>query len=313
MVKVKKYSHQDKTDWDEFIKLSKNGHFMFLRDYMDYHSDRFEDNSLILIDKRNRICAIFPANIKENALYSHQGLTFGGLVLSEKVTTALVYEMFESLASYCKIKKIKKIIYKPIPYIYSSLPSQEDLYVLFIQQAKILRRDVSSSINLEAPIRYSKGRKWSINKAKKENIQVNESTDYSNFWPLLSQVLMSHHDAAPVHSLTEIEHLHKHFPRNIRLFTAEHHGEIIAGAVIYETNLVAHTQYLANSELGRALGGLDLILDHLIKNVYKDKKYFDFGISTENSGLFLNLGLIAQKEGFGASAVVHDFYEINIR
>ena len=313
MVKVKKYNQEDKSNWDEFIKLSKNGHFMFFRDYMEYHSDRFKDNSLILMDEKNHICGVFPANIKENALYSHQGLTFGGLVLSVKVTTALVNDIFESLVSYCKIEKIKKIIYKPIPYIYSSLPSQEDLYVLFIQKASIIRRDVSSSIDLQMPLRYSKGRKWSVNKAKKGCIQVNESTDYSNFWPLLSQVLISHHDAVPVHSLAEIEFLHKHFPSNIRLFTAEHHGEIIAGAVIYETNLVAHAQYLANSDLGRALGGLDFVLDHLIRNVYKDKKYFDFGISTENSGLSLNLGLIAQKEGFGASAVVHDFYELDIK
>ena len=33
----------------------------------------------------------------------------------------------------------------------------------------------------------------------------------------------------------------------------------------------------------------------------------------KNEGRFLNAGLIAQKEGFGARAVVHDFYELEIR
>lgn len=41
-------------------------------------------------------------------------------------------------------------------------------------------------------------------------------------------------------------------------------------------------------------------------------KYFDFGISNENNGRFLNRGLIAQKEGFGARTIVHDFYELSI-
>ena len=70
---------------------------------------------------------------------------------------------------------------------------------------------------------------------------------------------------------------------------------------------------MANSEVGREIGALDLLLDYLIKNIYKDKKYFDFGISNEDAGRYLNTGLIAQKEGFGARAVVHDFYELEIK
>ena len=39
---------------------------------------------------------------------------------------------------------------------------------------------------------------------------------------------------------------------------------------------------------------------------------FDFGISTEQGGRYLNEGLIFQKEGFGARTVVYDTYELNI-
>ena len=312
MIEVKKYNLTFEQDWDKFIETSKNGHFMFYRAYVEYHADRFKDNSLIFTDKNSKFLAVLPANIKENILYSHQGLTFGGLVMSDKTTTDMVRDIFDVLIDYCHAEKIKKIIYKPIPYIYALTPSQEDLYVLFTKQATLIRRDVSSAINLSVPIKYSKGRKWSVNRARKESIQVIELCDFSDFWHLLEQVLKSHHGAVPTHSISEIQLLHKRFPTHIRLFVAMHRNEIIAGTVVYETKSVAHTQYIANSELGRSLCALDLIIDHLIRDVYKDKGFFDFGISTENNGSYLNLGLIAQKEGFGANAVVHDFYELNI-
>ena len=82
--------------------------------------------------------------------------------------------------------------------------------------------------------------------------------------------------------------------------------------MVFENTQIVHTQYLANSIIGRDVGALDFVIDKLINEIYKDKKYFDFGISNENDGRFLNAGLIAQKEGFGARAVVHDFYELMV-
>jgi hypothetical protein len=89
--------------------------------------------------------------------------------------------------------------------------------------------------------------------------------------------------------------------------------DILAGVVIYESKNVAHAQYIASEEKGREIGALDMIFDYLINEYYKNKKYFDFGISTEKDGLYLNEGLIFFKEGFGARGVVHDFYEVNIK
>ncbi len=46
---------------------------------MDYHSDRFNDHSLVFT-RKNRLIGLLPANIKDEALYSHGGLTFGGII-----------------------------------------------------------------------------------------------------------------------------------------------------------------------------------------------------------------------------------------
>jgi len=308
-----RYRKEDENIWNEFVKNAKNSNFLFFRNYMEYHSDRFDDYSLLIFDENKKLISIFPANIKDNIIYSHQGLTFGGFVVDDKMKTETMLNIFYALIVFLKQENIKKVLYKCIPYIYHIKPSEEDRYSLFRSNAKLIRRDITSTIDLTEQVRYSKGRKWTINKAKKENVKTIMSEDYDFFWSLLSNVLESQHKVKPVHSLEEIKSLAKQFPKNIKLFLSKKDEVIVSGALIYENKNIVHTQYLANTELGREIGALDLLIDYLIKDVYKDKKYFDFGISNEDAGRYLNTGLIAQKEGFGARAVVHDFYELEIK
>lgn len=311
MMKVVKYNKEYKLMWDDFLDQAKNSHFIFKRDYMDYHQYRFLDFSLLVFDDKEKLVALLPANKVDDILYSHQGLTFGGFIVGDRVTTELMLLIWDVIKNFLLENSFSKIIYKCIPYIYHKTPAEEDRYALFVNNAKLIRRDVTSTISLDKEIRYSKGRKWSINKAKKEFVSVVESFDYDCFWKILTEVLESQHGKKPVHSLEEIEMLAKKFPNNIKLFLALKEDKVISGAVIYENEEIVHTQYLANSQIGRECGGLDYLLDHLVKNQFSSqKKYFDFGISNEGNGKILNLGLISQKEGFGAKAVVHDFYEI---
>jgi len=311
-MKIIKYTKDNKHQWNDFIKNSKNSHFFFQRDYMEYHSDRFDDFSLLFLDEKDKLITILPANIKDDILYSHQGLTFGGFLVDDRMKTETMLEIFEILKEFLKKENIQKMVYKCIPYIYHIKPSEEDRYALFRNDARLIRRDVSSTIDLREQVRYSKGRKWTINKAKKEKIEIIESQDYKTFWNLLSGVLESNHAARPVHSLEEMESLVDLFPKNIKLFLALKDDEVVSGSLMYINTNTVHTQYLANSEIGRDTGALDLLIDYLIKDVYKDKKYFDFGISNEDDGKYLNTGLIAQKEGFGAKAIAQDFYELEI-
>lgn len=311
-MKILQYTNEQKNIWNEFVRNSKNTHFFFLRNYMEYHRDRFEDYSLMVFDN-NKLIALLPSNKKGNVLYTHQGLTFGGFLIDDKMKTETMLEVFNTLKIFLKEQSIEKVIYKCIPYIYHIKSSEEDRYALFRNNAKLIRRDITSTIDLTEQVRYSKGRKWTINKAKKENIELFESSDYKLFWKLLSEVLESNYDIKPVHSLVEMEILQESFPKNIKLYLAKKDETVVSGALIYENKNIVHTQYLANSEMGREYGALDLLIDYLIKDIYKNKKYFDFGISNEDGGKYLNTGLIAQKEGFGAKAVAQDFYELEIK
>ncbi|WP_337073852.1 GNAT family N-acetyltransferase [Aeromonas veronii] len=307
---VKKYSNADKKIWDEFVSRAKNKHFFFFRDFMEYHSDRFNDHSLMFFDDSQKLLAILPANHAGDKLYSHQGLTFGGIIIKSSAKQKEINAIFDVIPEYLKKNSFSSLIYKKTPYIYHLFPCDEDLYSLFRLNSNVVRRDVSSTIKMNNQIKYSKGRKWIVKKSKSYGVVYQESDDLLAFWSNLTDVLMVGHGAKPVHSYDEIVALKNKFPENIKMFSASCDGEQVAGAVIFITDTVAHTQYLYNTVTGRDIGALDGLVDHLVNTVFVDKEYFDFGISNEQQGRYLNVGLISQKEGFGARAVVHDFYEI---
>lgn len=311
-MEIIQYDKKDKKAWDDFINKSKNGSFLFLRDYMDYHSDRFEDNSFIVNDSKRKIIALLPANKKDDTLVSHGGLTYGSFITSEKMTTTAMVDIFESFIKSLHESGFKKLIYKTIPYIYHNSPANEDRYPLFLHNAKLYRRDVLSVVFKDSRIPYQERRYRSIKKAKTNNILVKECKDYKEYWKILEWNLKTNYNLTPVHTVDEIEMLSSRFPENIRLFCSYSGDKMLGGLVIYESSRVAHNQYSANSEEGKKIGAVDVVFDYLLNNIYKDKQYFDFGISNENEGKYLNQGLIEYKESFGARTVTQDFYEINI-
>lgn len=308
---VSVYTPEYKTLWDSFVAESKNGVFLFYRDFMEYHSDRFQDHSLLFF-KNKKLVGLMPANLNGKTLQSHAGLTFGGIISGKEMSCSTMLQIFEKLVEHCENKGIKEIIYKTIPYIYHSSPTDEDLYALFRYNAKLIGRNASSAIYLPAKASFDSRRKESLRKAKKNNLTVKRSYDFEAFMELAGHVLMEKHGIRPVHSVGELKLLANRFPNNIKLFGSYSQNAMLAGIVIFESENVAHGQYAANSEMGRHIGAQDIIEDYLINNYYKDKKYYDFGISTLNLGAEINEGLLSRKEGFGARAITYDFYKLTV-
>lgn len=311
-MRIEKYSDQYKQEWDQFISDSKNGHFMFQRDYMEYHSDRFQDYSLLAFNEKNQLCAVLPASIKNKEIISHQGLSFGGYVYQNKLKTVDLLAVHETIIDFLMDAGLDKFVYKAIPYIYADNPTDEDLYILFKKGFNLYRRDISSTIDLTNEILYSSRKKRSIKKAHKSPLTYREASDFSNYWHVLSTVLAKEHGTKPVHTIDEIHHLKNKFPNNIKLYEALIGDEVVAGTVLFISKGVTHTQYLAVNELGRQHAALDGLIDYLIQNNFYNSRYFDFGISTEDGGKTLNNGLVTHKEEYGAHGVIHDFYEINL-
>lgn len=285
---------------------------------MEYHADRFKDSSLLFYYK-GRLVGLLPANITDNVLYSHQGLTYAGVISDRNMTQEIMLQIFDELKIIAKKEGLNKIIYKCIPYIYHVVPAQEDLYALFRCDAKLYRRDPAFVVvppknpppNGSKVVFSSMRRKW-IRKAQHSRLVVRESDDLKTFMKMGQETLMERHHVRPVHTYEEMRLLKDKFPQNIKLFAAYKEEEMLAGVLIYESAKVAHGQYSFNSKAGMKLGAGDIIFDYLINDYYVGKSYFDIGIPTEKDGYYLNLGLTQYKEGFGARPVAHDFYEMPV-
>jgi hypothetical protein len=297
--------------WDTFVRASKNGTFLFLRDYMDYHRDRFSDHSLLVMDG-SKLVALLPANRSDDDIHSHQGLTYGGLLTADSMTTPLMLDVFAAVLRHLREAGARRLFYKTTPTIYHRLPAEEDRYALFLADAALCRRDVLSVVPQGRPVTVQGRRRRGAAKAGRLGVTVGRSDDWAGYWALLADNLMSRHHVTPVHSLAEMEQFQAHFPNNIHLHLAHRENEILAGVVIYESAMVAHVQYVASSQNGRDIGALDRLFFFLLNGAYAEKPFFDFGISNEEQGRVLNRGLIEEKEGFGARAVVHDFYELEL-
>ena len=308
MIRIKKYHVEDKEAWDHFIDNSKNGIFLFNRDYMDYHQDRFIDHSLI-ISENTKIIALLPANETDKTIVSHGGLTFGSLILSLGIKTVEVMEVYESIMEYYSKLGFKKIILKIVPQLFHRYPSQEDLYALFRLNASLTRRDISSVIKIDGRIPFSKPKRRAVQKCIRDGMVFSENKDFSEYWDLLTDVV-SKFKVKPVHSLEEIVYLNKRFPEKIRLFEVRKGGDLLAGAVIYDYEHLIHVQYQANSPEGRKMAALEFLNYNLINEIFKERDYYSFGISTENEGKKLNRGLIQQKERMGARGIALDFYSL---
>lgn len=305
---VVRYNSSFRDAWDNLVRHAKNGTFLFSRDYMEYHSDRFQDLSFMIF-KNGVVKALIPGNINSGVFFSHQGLTYGGIIMAPELVTTDVINIFNLLNSRLPEFGIKEVIYKPVPHIYHKMPAQEDIYALHLLHAEKTGCHISSVIGQSARIKFRESRLGGIRKGIKAGLITEPSDDFGGFWDMLTGNLVKTYKIKPVHSLEEIMILKSRFPENIRLYVARHNGVIVAGTVLYLTDNVAHVQYISANENGKRLGALDLLFSELITNEFAGMPFFDFGSSSEQMGNYLNEKLIFQKEGFGGRGVVYETYK----
>lgn len=314
MWELRRYERDDAGMWDAFVRASRNGTFLLERPFMDYHADRFEDCSWMAF-RKGKLRGALPANLdKDGVLHSHQGLTYGGWILPpEHVDGAAVLELFETFTGELKKSGIRKLDYKPIPYIYWEQPSQEDEYALFRMGARLTESNLSAAINLSLPVHYNKLRRRTLASAVRQPVILEEAEDCEEFMAMTAACLEERHSTRPVHTAQEIRLLQSRFPERIRMFTAHYAGEKPdAGVMIFDTGRVAHAQYIATTPRGREENLLTPLFNQLITETFSTRNYFDFGISNEDHGLFLNEGLLRQKYSYGATGVTYSRWILDL-
>jgi hypothetical protein len=306
---VRRYAADERARWDAFVDGAKNATFLFRRDYMEYHADRFADHSLVVTDGEGGTVALLPADRRDDVVRSHGGLTYGGFVVDAAMTLPLMGEVFDATAAALRADGVRRVVYKTVPRIYHALPADEDAYWLFRTGARLFRRDVLTVLEYDRRAPAQERRMRTLRKARRSGLAARETDDWAGFWAILAANLQERYGVAPVHAEAEIRQLAAAFPEAIRLVGTYEGDRLLAGAVAYVSRDVCHVQYNAASAEGKRAGARDLARDVRRESYAGRVRYFDFGASTEDGGRTLNAGLVEYKEGFGARTVVHDMYE----
>ncbi len=309
MIEAIPYDASLRREWNDVVSTARNGHFLFHRDYVEYHADRFPDASYLFREEGRAIGAIAGHFLSDGGWATHHGLTFGGLVVTPEVRSSQVRGMLNALhRRLVEDHGVRRVRYRPMPWFHQGAPAQEDAYFLFRLGARIVYRSLCTLVN-PAEAQPSGDRRRNAKKARKADLRVERSTDWDQYWQVLSGRLQARYGARPVHSLEEIKLLASRFPENIQLWAAFEGDQMRGGIVAYRTDHVFHMQYSGADERGRELGATDLVIAEVLAGPARTSRWFSFGTSCEQDGQWLNDSLVAFKEGFGGHGAVHEEYE----
>ena len=317
MMQARFFGIDEANAWDHFCRAAHNATFLHSRAFLSYHGTRFIDRSVV-IERHGEWLGVVPAAIHPSdpsTVVSHPGASYGGIVHQGGLRGAHMLLALDSARALWSSAGFERLQYKAVPHIYQVAPAQEDIYALFRAGAVRYRVDLSSCIDLHNRLPVSERRKRGKRKAERAGVQLVQGKAYlAALWLVLADNLMRKHGATPVHLLDEISLLVDRFPEHIHVMAALVNGVVEAGIVLFLGQPVVHAQYIASSEAGYSVNALDLLFDEAIaQSIRSGKRYFDFGISTEQQGQILNEGLAQFKNEFGAGGVVHEFYELKLK
>jgi hypothetical protein len=313
---ITNYVQSDENEWERFCLKAENSTFLHTRKFLGYHGSRFRDVSVLIYKKNGNLVAVMPAAVDPfdaDTVVSHPGATYGGIIHQGWMSGVRMVEAFASLKNHYASMGFKKLVYKAIPYIYSLAPAQDDLYALFRHDAVRVRCDLSCTIDLFHRRKPSERRQRNLRKAQR-SVQISSDPSFVGpLWKVIADNLSREHRTTPVHTIDELKYLANLFPDTIKIQCGIVEKEVEAGIVFFNSPSVWHAQYIASSEKGYLLSALDAVFNSAIDMAQMaGVRYFDFGISNENSGRILNDGLYHYKSEFGGSGVVHEFYEMEL-
>ncbi|MDP3010612.1 MAG: GNAT family N-acetyltransferase [Methylococcales bacterium] len=314
-IEIVSYSQFYEAAWEKFCAGAVNATFLHTRRFLNYHGERFNDLSVLIMDS-GKLVGVFPAAeslTDTHLVISHPGITYGGIVHQGRLSGIRMLEVLTALSEHYQKTGYHRLQYKAVPFIYAITPAQDDLYALFRLGAERIRCDLSCTIDLANRQPLSERRKRGLKKAQKVVTLSSDSNLLTELWAVIEQNLARKHNAKPVHSLTELSLLKEYFPDQITTRCALIEGRVEAGVIFFNSSSVWHAQYIAASESAYNISALDAVFDAAIIEAQRmDVRYFDFGTSNEDGGQVLNDGLYRYKSEFGGGGVAHEFYELRL-
>ena len=309
---VRIYSSEYFELWNAFISTAKNATFLFHRDFMEYHADRFEDFSLLVFEGE-KLVSVIPANRVGQTIFSHQGLTYGGFVFSDDLVTFEIDLIIAEVILYLKENQIKEFSIKEIVSIYLKEGKMETQQSLVKNGAELVETKMNLAIDFNSNFKVSKSKLKHYNRIKSIGLSIRNEENLTDFWnKVLCPRLEQKFNIKPVHSLKEIIGLKNKFPENIYQYSVYKDEEILAGITVFKTNTVIKSQYGATTEKGEKYRALDYLYITLIDKYKSQLDFFDMGTVNDNSELGYNFGLLNQKKELGCDLFEQKYFKIVI-
>lgn len=311
--------------WDRFVLAeSCNGTFEQTRNFLSYHPEgRFLDHSLLFF-KGQTLMAVMPAHIVEEngikRLLSHEGSTFGGIVLGRGFKKiADIEAVLDDLTAYARENGFAEIELKMTSNLYAHEPVEVLDY--FLQQYGfydtkelgfyIRVEGLSSSQILES---FSASRRRDLRKSWKNDLTFRElesEEEIGTFYGIL-EANMQKFSKHPVHTMEELLGFKRVRLRDIvHFYGVFHEGRMIAGGMAFGfgNGEVFHVQYLASDQARLDLFPNDFLYYSMIVHAQeKGWRDISFGTSTLDHGRTLNRSLALFKSGFGTDMYVNRVY-----
>jgi len=319
------YSERYEEAWDRFINNeSLNGTFLQTRRFLNYHPEgRFEDHSLMFMIGTN-LAAVIPGNVvctsTEKILYSHQGSTFGGIILGKQHKKIDDIEMiFQSLEEYLQQHGFTKIVLKMTSGLYSRQQLDVLEYFLFLhgfeQTCEIGYYIDFSNYDEEIEKNFRASTRRNYKRALKNALTFTRLESDLQIEKLYAVICNNHlkFNMKPIHTLKELlEFKNRCLTKIVRFYGVYYEDCLIAGSMVFDfEKQVFHTQYLASDQTMLSL----YVNEYLYKNLIEAARQegfsrISFGTSTLEHGRVFNKSLAKFKEGFGTTEYVNrTFYK----
>jgi len=305
MIQVVAFEDTHALEWDEFvINQSANGTIFHTRRFLEYHQDRsFNDCSSLVYDS-NKLVAVLAAEKQDNGGYfSHPGTSCGGPVIHR---------------DYCQITRLMNVLHSldlryenklgmrlcedflieqsnaMLLYHYSRFC---DVKIELSSYKKLNQRPIVDSIR-------SASSRSAVRKIFREGVHIQPAgtrQEYVGFHQILTKNLRKH-GASPTHSEEEFLELSRLLGEDqilVICFNAD--GSIASGVWSLKASSECwHAQYIAKDQDCRYAGIVEANLVRTMETVLKNgAERYSLGISTEESGSKLNIGLSRFKEKLG--------------
>lgn len=318
MFQFKYYEASKEEEWDRFIAQNAvNGTFLQSRHFLNYHKPgKFQDVSLMVYDEKNRLAALIPAceivQEEKKIFYSHKGTTFGGIIISQKYYKAeAVMILVRQLLDFLKTLAYDEVYLKQTPDLFSKRENALWQYV-YAYYGFLEYKELSTYVDLSAKAEdiaagLSNGKRRNVREGIKKGLDfrpLDQKEHIADFYSVLCENLKKY-GAVPVHTLEELlEFKDLRLPDRCGFFGVFKDGVLLAGCMVFyfQENTCVHTQYLAARQEYQKLSPMSYLYYALMMEMKKrGYQKISWGISTEDYGTRLNMGLIRNKESFGSS------------